>query len=257
MKLSYEDIENLAKEAMNGFMVPAISAKCVRPIPIDAFATRRLGLRLEYTRLSDDGQILGITTYTDTDIDLYRYCRKDVIRVSENTILIDEHLMKPLMLFDPDPERGRRQFTIGHECAHQMIYRMESDEQKQKLDLRYSARTASVALRNLESADDWREWQANAMASALLMPAKYIELLLGKRRLTLYGKRMNRPDKLLLENMCNRLGVSRSALTLRLRRLGYAKVLPASAFYDPTDIECDDDFDGAASNGIQRLLQCS
>jgi len=239
MRLSYNDIEYYAKAALYKFMVPAISIKGIRPFPAEIFATHQLGLHLEYTRLSDDGQILGITTYVDTDVDLYRHFQKEVLRVPGKTVLIDERLMQPMWGI-PDTERGRRQFTIAHECAHHLLYQLEPEEQKRKLDARYSARTLS--LRDLKSLDDWREWQANALAAALLMPVKYIELFLGNRRLTFYGKRMNIPDKLMYENMCNRLGVSHTALTLRLRRLGYLIVLPASEYFDPTDVICDESF---------------
>ena len=118
---------------------------------------------------------------------------------------------------------------------------MESDEQKQKLNLRYSARTMS--LRDLKSLDDWREWQANAMAAGLLMPAKYIEMMLGSRKLTLYGERMNKPDWIQRENMCYKLGVSRAALMIRLKSLGYVIVRPASEYCEPMDIGYDDGYE--------------
>jgi Zn-dependent peptidase ImmA (M78 family) len=117
---------------------------------------------------------------------------------------------------------------------------MMPEEQRRAMDARYSARTYS--LRELKEFEDWFEWQANALAAALLMPRRYVEMLLGDRRLTLYGKRLNIPDKLLRDNMSNRLGVSKTAMTLRLRQLGYAVVLPTDAYFDPTDIECDDVF---------------
>jgi len=152
-------------------------------------------------------------------------------------ILLDERLIKPLQ--DLDKELGRRRFTIAHECAHQMLYRMESEARQEELDLQYSARVFS--LRELRSLNDWCEWQANALAAALLIPKKYVELLLGDRHLAVYGKRLNRPDKLALDNMCNRLKVSQTAMLLRLKQLGYLKVLPSAAYYDPTDVICDDE----------------
>ena len=241
MRLSYSDIEGFAESALNGFMYALTSqVKWIRPIPIDNFTTHFLGLRLEYMRLSDNGNMLGITTYGDTKIKLTRYFREEIVSVPKNTVLIDERLMPPLQLFEPDKELARRRFTIAHECAHHMLYHMEPEERRRELECRYSARMYS--LRELKSLDDWSEWQANALAAAIIMPKKYIELLLRNRRLTLYGKRLNRPDKLLLANICDRLKVSRTAMTLRLKQLGYAIVLPPDAYNDPTDIECDNDY---------------
>jgi len=239
MRLSYKDIENIAVKSFAGFMTMPVSEKDVRHIQIETYATHRLRLRIEYTRLSDDGITLGITTYTDTEIELRRYLRKEIIQVSKDTALIDERLAKPKMWGEHDRELNRRRFTIAHECAHQILYRMEPDERRAELDLRYSSRVMS--LRELKSLDDWREWQANALAAALLMPRKHLDLLLGNRKLLIFGKRMNKPDKLFLMNMCNRLGVSPTALTLRLKQLGLAVMLPADAFFDPADIECDSD----------------
>jgi hypothetical protein len=210
----------------------------VKPVNIENFATHYLGLKLDYTRLSDDGRMLGITTYADTEIELRRYCSVVVMKLPANMLILDERLKKPLQ--PPDKEIHRRRFTTAHECAQQLLHRMEPDDRRREMDARYESRVYS--LRELKTLDDWREWQANAMAAALLIPAKYLALLLGRRRLTIYGKRMNIPDKLALDNLCNRLKVSRTAMTLRLRQLGYATVLPASAYSDPTDIECDNDF---------------
>jgi len=247
MRLSYNDIENYAIAELYRFMSPAIDVKGIKPILIGTFASSLLNLRLEYTRLSDDGKMLGITTYSDMDIDLYRYCRKETISVPAKTVLIDERLKPPLMWGIPDNEFRRRQFTIAHECAHHILYRIMPDNERREFDKRYSARTMS--LYELKSVDDWYEWQANALAAALIMPKKYIELLLGSHRLILYGRRMNKPDDLRLNNMCSRLGVSRTMLTLRLKQLGYLLVLPSSEYYDPTDIECDDDFYTAQEAG--------
>jgi len=241
MRLNYNDIESCAVAALNKFMCAIPNQlKWIRPVPIDNFAIYALGLTLEYTRLSDYGKMLGITTYCDTEIELYRYLRKETIKVPKNTLLIDDSLKPPSLLGgQPDNGRARRRFTIAHECAHQILYRMMPEEQRKEYDLRYSARVISI--QEYKNMEDWLEWQSNALAAALLMPKRYIELLLGKRRVTIYGKRMNRPDTLLIANISNRLAVSKSALTLRLRQLGYAKILPTEAYYDPTDIERDDD----------------
>ena len=239
MNLSYTDIECHAVNALTRFMGGLTSREeWIRPIKIENFATHVLGLSLDYTRLSDDGRRLGITTYADTKVEVRRYMRNEVINIPANTLLLDERLKQPL--FPPDKELCRRRFTIAHECAHHLLHRMEPADRRREMDSRYEGRVYSLG--ELETLDKWREWQANAMAAALLIPAKYLAVLLGRRRLTIYGKRMNIPDNLKLDNLCDRFKVSRTAMTLRLRQLGYVTVLPASAYHDPTDIECDDDF---------------
>jgi len=249
MQLSHSDIENCAIEALNKFMgaIPN-QVKWVKPVPIENFAKYALGLNLEFTRLSDYGEMLGITTYCDTKIVFYRYLRKETITLPKNMLLVDDSLKPPYMYGQLDEARARRRFTIAHECAHQILYRMIPEEQRQKYDKRYSARVISV--QEFKDLGYWLECQANELAAALIMPQKFMELLMGNRRVTIYGKRMNQPDKLLVANISNRLAVSRSALTLRLRQLGYAKTLPAETYYDPTDIECDDEFYPTTEMGV-------
>jgi len=239
VKLSHSDIENCAIDALNKFMGALTDqVKWVKPISIENYAIYMLDLSLDYTRLSDDGKMLGITTYCDTRITLSRYLRRTEIMVPKNMLLIDDSLKPPSILDgQPDNAKARRRFTIAHECAHQILYRMMPEEKRKEYDLRYSARVISI--QEYKSMEDWFEWQANLLAAALLMPKKYIELLLENRQVTIYGKRLNRPDQLLVANMSSRLAVSKSALILRLRQLGYARVLPSGAYYDPTDIVCD------------------
>ena len=243
MNLSYDDIEKISISALTGFMGGLINrAEWVKPIQIEALATHQLKQRIDYTRLSDDGRMLGITTYADTTVKLRRYCYNDTVSIPANTILLDERLKAPAQIPDrqSDKERSRRRFTIAHGCAHQILHRREKSMWRPGQPESETERTYSV--RDVVSLDDKHDWPASALAAALLIPAKYLALLLGFKRLTFFGNKMNSPDKLAFENLCNRLDVSRTAMRIRLCQLGYATVLPASAYYDPSDIECDDEY---------------
>ncbi|MCL2821566.1 MAG: ImmA/IrrE family metallo-endopeptidase [Oscillospiraceae bacterium] len=256
MKLSYNDIENIAKAELYKFMSPAIDVKGIRPIIIGTFASSYLRLQVKYTRLSDYGKVLGLTTYADTDIILNRYCNKDKIFVPAKTILIDESLSPPGIWNIYDKASKQRQFTIAHECAHQILYRRMPEDERKAFDKKYSKRTMTI--QELTTVEDWLEWQANALAAALIMPKKYIELLLGNRQLFRFGNRMNKTDNLLFRNIGNRLGVSQLALTLRLKQLGYLHILPASEYFCASDIECDDDLYLAEQEiGVQANARCS
>ena len=240
MKLSYNDIEKIAETELTAFLGGLVkSEKEVKPTPIIKFANHHLGLRLVHTRLSDDGQILGLTTYIDTDIKLRRYGKSETIKILKNTILLDESL-KDTQLWQTD-ELGRCRFTIAHECAHHIIYRMIPEEKREIINKKYSTRIVSP--KEMKTIEDWSEWQANALGSALLMPKKYIALMLNKRRLTYYGKRLNRPDQHIFFTMCRKLSVSETMLRYRLEKLGYLQFLSSIDYSDPTDIICSNDFD--------------
>ena len=240
MKLSYSDIEKIAETELSAFLGGLVkSEKEIKPIPIIKFAYHYLGLRLVHTRLSDDGQILGLTTYIDTDIKLRRYGKSETIKILKNTVLLDESL-KDTQLWQTD-ELGRCRFTIAHECAHHIIYRMIPEEKREIINKKYSTRIVSP--KEMKTIEDWSEWQANALGSALLMPKKYIALMLNKRRLTYYGKRLNRPDQHIFFTMCRKLSVSETMLRYRLEKLGYLQFLSSIDYSDPTDIICSNDID--------------
>jgi len=256
MRLSYSDIEKIAIAELYRFMSPAIDAKGVRAIVIGTFASSYLQMQIKYTRLSDCGKVLGITTYADADIILRRNYRNETIYVPAKTILLDECLSPPDIWGKPDNASKQRQFTIAHECAHQILYRRMPEDERRKFDMKYSKRIMTI--QEMKTVEDWREWQANALAAALIMPKKYIELLLGNRRLFLFGNRMNIPDNIVFRNIGNRLGVSQTALKLRLKQLGYLHVLTASDYFNPMDIECDEDFYSAEQKmGVQANGKCS
>ena len=246
MVLSRNDIEKIAEAELVSFTGGLVRGeRSIRALPVEDFAMHHLGLRLIYTRLSNDGQTLGVTTYADTDISLNRYCRIDTIHVLKDTVLLDE-CMKDSQDWQHG-EVGRRRFTVAHECAHQILYRREPENRRTELQQQYSARAFS--LREMKSLDSWGEWQANAVAAALLMPKKYIALMLNGRRITYYGKRLNNPDRFIFDSMCYRFGVSKTAMKLRLRELGYLQFLSALDYYDPLDIICDDDSGGGPADG--------
>ena len=246
MKLSYNDIERIAEDELTKFFGELTkSEKQIKAINIDDFAAHYLGLRVAHTRLSDNGDIIGLTTYVDTNIELRRYNRIDKVHVLKDTVILDESLRASQAWQHDDLAHIR--FTLAHECGHQIVYRMIPESKRAKLNLKYSARTLSP--RQMKSLDDWSEWQANALASAILMPKKYIALMLNKRRLTYYGKRLNRPDRHIFFSMCRKFGVSETALKIRLKKLGYSQFLSSLEYSDPMDIICNDDFDRILSKG--------
>lgn len=110
---------------------------------------------------------------------------------------------------------GKRRFTLAHECAHQILYQMESDEVKQYCNRQYSARTA-YSLRDLKTHEDWNEWQANVLGAAILMPQKEIDLaawyFIPEKKLTSYGGYFSYRDRMSLRAICSQLGVSKVLL---------------------------------------------
>lgn len=242
MYCSKEDIENLADIILQDIMgKPPTDPKQVTAIDVDSLV-EALNLHIIYTALSDSENILGLTTYADVDITLERNMRTEVLFIKADSILVEKRLLENIAF--TDTQRGRRRFTIAHECAHQILFRLETELGKEQIRHQYAKRQYS--LRELISKDDWCEWQANALAAALLMPRIYIKLLMErysrKRQLVSYGGRFNFGDSLVLNKLEHTLAVSRSALAIRLKQLGYLVEKQSHEYYDPIEVIFDEPF---------------
>ena len=158
------------------------------------------------------------------------------IPLKRNQVLLDENFIKPgqVRLLC-----GKRRFTLAHECAHQILFQMESDEVKECFEQKYAART-SYSLRDLKTREDWNEWQANVLGAAILMPQKEMDLAMwyfaGGRTLMNYEGRFSYKDRFSLSLLCQQLGVSKAAAVIRLRHLGYIEDRPYLEFSDPVEV---------------------
>ena len=89
-----------------------------------------------------------------------------------NQVLMDASFIQP---FQIRKLCGKRRFTLAHECAHQILFQMETDKIREACRRKYSAR-AAYSLRELKTREDWNEWQANVLGAAILMPQREIDL---------------------------------------------------------------------------------
>ena len=204
--------------------------------PIDWLATDYLGLRVSYARLSEDGSICGLTAYTDTEYAATFRGVTHVIPLRANEVLLDSSFMEPGQV---RARCGKRRFTLAHECAHQLLFQMESDEARRACEEAYSPRTA-YSLRDLKTREDWNEWQANALGAAILMPQREIDramdYLARGRRLINYGGWFNYGDRAVLSQLCQTLGVSKSAAVIRLRQMCHLEDRPYEEYADPLEV---------------------
>ena len=152
MILSYTQIEEIAAAVTKDFNEfffgerAAPEVHYAQATPIDWLATDYLGLRVSYARLSEDGSICGLTAYTDTEYAATFRGVTHVIPLRANEVLLDSSFMEPGQV---RARCGKRRFTLAHECAHQLLFQMESDEARQACEEAYSPRTA-YSLRDLK-----------------------------------------------------------------------------------------------------------
>ena len=203
------------------------------PFNIELFALIYLGLRIDYRKLSDDGSVLGLTSYEGITVKLPLNDGESEIYVPDDTIYLDE------MLRAPDKIALRR-FTIAHECGHQLLARIEERRTGYSLR-RHFEPGKQYTYGEIKAAEYVGEWQANAVAAALLMPKSALTQHFSRWRdphkLTSYGGRFNLPDYKKLMELTGLFNVSRTAMKIRLKEIGHIVYKPKSEYRsDPLDI---------------------
>jgi hypothetical protein len=115
--------------------------RMARGTPIDQFAKDYLGMNVSFARLSSDGSICGLTAYADTEYIVEELGVKRTIPLRKNQILLDVGFIQYGQVHKLC---GKRRFTLAHECAHQILFQMESELQSAYVK-KYSARTPSLS----------------------------------------------------------------------------------------------------------------
>jgi hypothetical protein len=235
LHLSRQEIEVIG----NGLIADFQKKSAAQPagIDIEAFAEEYLGLKHIYTKLSDTGDLLGLTTFAGIELMLTRNGRDETMRVEQDTLLVEEALLS-------DKSTGRRRFTIAHECGHHIIDRMGKELTGNYARARFVSGQA-YACREVAKAFDWSEWQANCMAAVLLMPLQVVQYIIdtfrGGEKINYFGWRGFEPDDAkCITAMASCIGVSFTALKIRLGQLGYYEERLADEYRaDSAGIICD------------------
>lgn len=208
--LTHDDLEDIANRTLTNYQSP--NPWRFQQVDILGLLTKHLNLNVRYELLSEDGSILGLTTFEDMDIEIWSFGVPMYLRFMKGTVLIDKRLRTK-------EQHGRHRFTLAHEGAHHILSQMYPDYEMS------CANRPDKHFRALRTIDDWMEWQADTLASCLLMPEALLELAmqvfcdctyLEKVHPILYREKYNT-----IRAMSEFLGVSRAALCMRLKRLGF------------------------------------
>lgn len=174
--LSKDEIDNLGEIVINDYNPKML--KEASALDVEEFLELYAELEIDYKDLTHNQSILGMTVFNDCNIPVYdaKNNKAKRIPVNEGTVLIDNSLLDEDQL-----RRGR--FTITHEISHWLIHRQVylvdknqlslfdfMENQKQPVVKCRTSDIESTKRKKLVTDDDWMEWQADSMASALLMP---------------------------------------------------------------------------------------
>lgn len=174
--LSKDAINDIGEKVVEDFCPDAL--KTPTEIDADRFLTRYLGLTQDYKYLSHCGLYLGMTVFNDTDrVPVFNDERweAEFITVKAGTVIIDNILLE-------ENQEHRYRFTCLHEGAHKLLH---TEYFTAQAEMAYSSGAAQmVQCRRsmaqygkgfrLKTDADWLEWQANQLASAILMPRSMV-----------------------------------------------------------------------------------
>ncbi len=154
----------------------------------------KLGVDIFYTHITNNGRILGKTVFNEGLTTNYNNTLKEyrLISFTNPTIMVDMSLLECT-------NNGRLRFTLAHELAHYILH-------KEK----YENTSISVALVE-KTVDTSEEWQANTLASCLLMPNNLLKKSFYEHK----EKTINKNET--IKSMMNIFEVSEQALLIRLK----------------------------------------
>ena len=191
--------------------------KVIQSIDIEHFITDFLKLRIEYTAFAEnDSGKIGFLADGQTPLLIYQDGRIIPFIFPKDTIVLDKFLLA-------EKEQGRRRFTMAHEASHHILERMHADTNAARFHTEFDNERVYTP-DELAQMFASREWQADTMGASLLMPKFIVENALAKftnsKPIRIYGDNtFAKRDKELIRRMAAYLGVSYTALVIRLRSL--------------------------------------
>lgn len=209
MILSYKDINEIANNIIKRY--ESLIGKEIDRVNIVDLLSRLYEVDVDYYALSKNHEILGLASPKDITVEVYKNEEPILVQIGMHLVLVDSSLLDSNLI-------GRKNFTIAHEGAHQILFRMETN--KTNLSLRTTYK--SVTEHRLVTKNDWEEWQANTLASCLLLPEKQVRRVFWMMFSETYINSIhpvNKKNYIPFVAMAAYFGVSKEALAIRLRQL--------------------------------------
>ena len=203
------EFENLADYILRDYL--GSEYESYKPFDVNAFAKDYLKLEISYCEFNPKDNIEG--------------------KRIGNQIQLDQRLNEPTRV-------GERNFTVAHECGHDLINWQDPNYVPDQT-INYRIRSQR---KELKTENDFREWQANVVASCLLLRPCLVDWTMftfaRKEKITVFGGyTIHRIDRYIIRMMAQYLGVSQECLRYRLDRLGYLDHKPIVE-YDPVMDMC-------------------
>ena len=213
--LSRDDIEKIAEHVVQEYKKKYVPERHMCYMVDATELAEMLGFNIEYVYITRDGSILGQTSSGRVWTTIYDDNMNQLFfELDGTTILVEKRLLESPRI------AGRKNFTIAHEVAHQIINReypeMYGTQNRIFCDYRRSVKPKRVE-------KDWHEWQADALAAAMLLPLDALQdsmFMFGLGdKMKMLSKKYSDTKYEFFCKMADYLQVSRTALSYRMEQL--------------------------------------
>lgn len=225
--LTKKEMDEIAENFIWDFCPEAM--RTPMQIDIDSFAQNYLGMKQDFQYLSHNGVYLGMTVFNDTNKVIIfnpETWEADYISAEARTIIIDNNLLE-------ENQEHRYRYTMGHECGHDIYHTQYFGYSPDQISF-FEEREPMIKCRivNLngnKKPEVWddkstMEWQANYMASALLMPKSMVIKVVKEENELLKSLKYRwfdmSNDELTIIRISRLFNVSEEAARYRLHGLG-------------------------------------
>ena len=239
MRLSGEDVERIARWVHIEYgKLPEFVGRRVTKVDPEIIAARMLGQRIEYHSLSLSGKLLGASCPGKSDLPVYDEGNQPIyVTLDEQTIFIDSYL------HSDSANAGRYHFTVAHEVSHKLLWEIYPDSRG---DGPAARRIRYCEAPDRNTTDEERD--ADALAAAILMPPLLIRRKMEehglKEKIPMLNRIYARDDYNRFCEIADSLGVSKTALCIRMKQLGLIEREYLKAPHDLVNIYVSDDFEG-------------
>ena len=218
--LSRADLSHIAGKYIDQYYTRfGISKDDPEPIDPERLASSVLGLNVKMLPLCSDGSILGLTVFQKCGF---------TVTLGDGTKLVEVFMPKDVVIdsaLAADSCTGCRNFTIAHEAAHHILADQFPNDYGKAVKCR-----GHISYRERNGKPSWEEWQADTLAAELLMPTFLINAEIERVALTLPNgilyKSVSDPNYEKILEMARRIGVSWSAIRIRLQQMQVIKGKP-------------------------------
>ncbi len=229
--ISKGQLDDVAAAFLEKFYPEALTAPMAVPPYVVA---ERMGLEVKEVHITKNCSVFGQVYFSDSEVQYYNTdaSQYQTLQVERGTILVD-----PNVYFMRNV--GSMNNTIIHECVHwdlhKKFFELEKLYNQEARVISCQVQEGSRPEKN-RSPLDWMEWQANALAPRILMPAKQtrqkIDELIEKNKRALQTDNMAEVMESVVFELSDFFDVSRQAAKIRMIDLGYTEAIGVLTYID-------------------------